>query len=97
MKYEIVSARRHFLKLGGAAIAAIPVMMLANNASAATNAGMRGAMKYQDKPNAGKSCADCMQFVAGKTPTDLGGCKLFAGDTEVSPNGYCVAWAAKSK
>jgi hypothetical protein len=26
----------------------------------------------------------------------LGGCKMFAGDTEISPNGYCSVWAKKS-
>jgi hypothetical protein len=52
-------------------------------------------MKYQDKPSGAKHCANCMHFVPGKTPKDLGGCKIFPGDTEISPNGYCVAWAAK--
>jgi hypothetical protein len=38
-----------------------------------------------------------MQFVPGKTAKDLGGCKIFAGDTEISPKAYCVAWVAKPK
>jgi len=37
-------------------------------------------------------CSNCIHFVPGKTATELGGCKLFAGDTEVSPKGYCTAW-----
>jgi hypothetical protein len=58
---------------------------------------MRTSMKYQDKPNGDKSCSGCMQFVPGKTAKDLGGCKIFTGDTEISPKGYCVAWVAKPK
>lgn len=91
------STRRQFIKLGGLALSAIPLLMVANRSRAATNAGMRAAMKYQDSPSGEKNCAGCMQFVAGKTPADLGGCKLFPGDTEVSPKGYCIGWVAKAK
>ena len=90
-------SRRQFLKVGGAAIAMIPVLVVSGKAMAATNAAMRTSMKYQDKPLGDKSCATCMQFVPGKTAKDLGGCKIFAGDTEISPKGYCVAWVAKPK
>lgn len=78
------------LKLGGAALAMIPVVALA-----AKNDAMRSAMKYKDSPEGEKNCSNCVQFVPGKSPTDMGGCKIFPGDTEVSPKGYCVAWAKK--
>lgn len=94
MKDDLQPSRRQFLKIGSAALAMIPVMVLSGNATAATNAAMRTAMKYQDKPNGAKDCLTCIQFVPGKTPKDRGGCKIFPGDTEVSPQGYCVAWAA---
>jgi hypothetical protein len=97
MQTGITSTRRQFIQIATAAMASIPLLLLSNKAIAATNAAMRNAMKYQDKPSADKACANCMQFVAGKTAADLGGCKLFPGDTEVSPIGYCVAWAAKPK
>ena len=87
--------RRQMLKLGGAALAAIPVLTLTREASAATNAAMRSSMKYQDKPNGEKKCSGCMQFIPGKTADALGGCKQFAAATEISPNGYCLAWTAK--
>lgn len=83
--------RRRIFKLGGAAIAMIPVV-----AFAAKNDGMRSSMKYKDSPEGDKICADCSQFVPGKSPSDLGGCKIFPGDTEISPKGYCVAWAKKA-
>jgi hypothetical protein len=90
------SQRRQFLKLGGAALAMIPVIAVSGRAVAATNAGMRAALKYQDKPEGDKHCAICMQFVPGKSANDKGGCKLMPGDTEISPKGYCTAWVKKA-
>ena len=84
------SSRRTLLKLGGAVVAMIPLV-----AFAAKNDALRKAMKYQDKPEGDKKCSACLQFVPGKTAKDLGGCKIFAGDTEISPDGYCTAWAKK--
>ena len=82
--------RRNVLKFGAAALAMIPV-----TAFAAKNEPIRKAMKYKDTPEGDKKCSGCIHFVPGKTPTDLGGCKIFAGDTEVSPNGYCKVWVKK--
>jgi hypothetical protein len=36
-----------------------------------------------------------MQFVPGKTEKNKGGCKVMPGDTEISSQGYCTAWAKK--
>jgi hypothetical protein len=83
-------SRRKMLKVGGLSLAMIPVV-----AMAAKNDAMRASMKYKDSPEGDKSCATCVQFVPGKSATDMGGCKIFPGDTEVSPKGYCVAWAKK--
>jgi hypothetical protein len=79
------------LKAGGLALAMIPVVALA-----AKNDSMRASTKYKDSPEGDKKCADCAQFVPGKSASDLGGCKIFPGDTEVSPNGYCIAWSKKA-
>ncbi len=84
--------RRQFLKFGGAALAMIPVMVACGNADAATNAALRTALKYQAKPEGDKSCSNCQQFVPGKTAKDPGGCKIMPGDTEISPQGYCISW-----
>lgn len=83
-------SRRNLLKIGGLALAMIPVVAIA-----AKNDSMRTSIKYKDSPDGEKKCVDCAQFVPGKTPKDLGGCKILPGDTEVSPNGYCIAWAKK--
>lgn len=88
--------RRSLLKSGAAALAAIPVLAASGRAFAAVNAALRASMKYQDKPNDGKDCAGCAQFIPmpGKP---LGGCKIFPGDDEISPKGWCVAWVAAPK
>ena len=91
MKESINQSRRSMLKLGSIAVVMMPVV-----AFAAKNDPLRKAMKYQDKPEGDKKCSTCLQFVPGKTASDLGGCKVFAGDTEISPNGYCTAWAKKA-
>ena len=83
-------SRRNMLKLGAVTLAMIPVA-----AVAAKNDAMRASMKYKETPEGDKSCANCIQFVQGKTATDKDGCKIFPGDTEVAPKGYCVAWAKK--
>jgi hypothetical protein len=92
MKENIDQSRRSMLKFGGIAVAAI----LPVTAFAAKNEPLRKAMKYKDTPEGDKSCSNCLQFVPGKTAKDLGGCKIFAGDTEISPNGYCAAWVKKA-
>ena len=88
--------RRQFLKIGSAALAMIPVVAFSDRAFAATNAAMRGALKYQDKPLADKSCGVCLQFVPGAAAKGPGGCKIMPGDTEISPTGYCTAWVKKA-
>ena len=88
--------RRTFLKLGGAALAMIPIMVAGSRAYAAQNAQMRTSLKYQAKPDGDKSCSNCLQFVPGKTPKDLGGCKIMPNDTEISPTAYCIGYAKKT-
>jgi hypothetical protein len=55
----------------------------------------KAAVKYQDKPNAGKDCDDCLQFVPAATPKANGQCKVVEG--VVSPHGYCAAFTPKPK
>ncbi len=89
------SARRQWLQLAAGTLA-IPLVAVAPAARAAKNDASRGALKYQDTPKDGAQCSACVQFVPGKTPKDKGGCKIIAGDTEISPTGWCVAFAKKA-
>jgi hypothetical protein len=82
--------RRLFLKISGAMLATIPIVVVSGRANAATNAALRAGLKYQGTPEGDKSCANCMQFVAP------GSCKAIPGDTEISPQGYCAVWSKKA-
>ncbi len=88
-----VSRRRMLSLIAGSAIV-MPAVLTAARAHAEQNKAIRDALKYQDSPMKGQQCSGCMQFVPGKTPKDRGGCKVIAGDTEISPQGWCTAWVA---
>jgi hypothetical protein len=51
-------------------------------------------VKYQDSPNGKKQCSGCTFFIAGKTPSANGTCKIVQGD--ISPKGYCTLYSPKS-
>ena len=89
----LVSRRRMLSLIAGSAIA-VPAVLAAGSARAAQNKAIRDALKYQDSPMKDQQCSGCMQFIPGKTPKDRGGCKVIAGDTEISPQGWCSAWVA---
>jgi hypothetical protein len=55
--------------------------------------GTKAQFKYQSTPNNNRQCSGCTFFIAGKTATANGTCKIVQGD--ISPKGYCVAWSAK--
>lgn len=75
-------------------IAAIPLLVIAARASAGAKLA-KAAVKYQDKPSAGKDCDDCLQFIPGATPKAKGQCKVVEG--VISPHGYCAAFTPKPK
>ena len=68
--------------------------VLGTVAAAQAPKGPKSQFKYQDTPKDGKQCSTCTFFIAGKTPTANGTCKIVQGD--ISPKGYCIAWSAKS-
>ena len=95
MKFE-QAPRRRFLKIAGLTLMAIPLLAGHEGANATTNAALRSALKYQDKPSGDKSCANCPHFIPGPDAKGPGTCKVIPGDTEISPQGYCNAWVKKS-
>ena len=56
--------------------------------------GSQAQFKYQTTPSGSKQCSNCTFFIAGKTATANGTCKVVDGD--ISPKGYCIAYSAKS-
>ena len=49
----------------------------------------QASVQYQTQPKDGKTCADCMHFIAESNT-----CKLVEG--AISPTGWCVLWAKKA-
>lgn len=92
------ASRRDWLKVATGAAFAAPLVMFTRETLAAKNDALRTALKYADTtPQAGKTCANCVQFVPGKTAKDQGGCKILPGDTEIAPAGWCSAWVELKK
>lgn len=89
-----VKSRRLLLKGGTLliGIAIIPSLLSANNALATTKLA-RTDVKYQDKPEAGKDCDDCIHFIPGSKPKVTGICRVVEGP--INPHGYCVAFTPK--
>jgi hypothetical protein len=87
--------RRRVLRLGAAALAAIPIVLVCGQASAAVNAKMRDALSYQPTPEGDQKCANCATFIPGSSPKGTGRCKNIPQDTEIAPQAYCIAWSKK--
>jgi len=95
------TGRRNLLKSISLGLASIPVIAISRNVYAAKNDALRTALKYADKPvtvnGVVQQCNNCVQWVPGKDPKALGGCKILPGDTEISPMGHCTGWSPAPK
>ena len=91
-----MKSRRSLLKSAVllAGIATIPLLANSRNVFAEGKIA-KADVKYQDKPNAGKDCDDCLQFIPGANAKAMGTCKVVEG--EISPHGYCAAFTRKPK
>jgi hypothetical protein len=87
-----VTPRRRFVIMSGALVAG--GLLASHGAQAQTNPALRSALKYQDKPSGANKCDNCMHWIPGPNPKAKGGCKVIPGDTQISPEGWCSAWAA---
>jgi hypothetical protein len=92
--------RRQVLKVGVVALAAAPFAGISRLALATQNAPIRAALKFQEQPNGEKQCSKCVNFIPNPAKPgnndDVNGCKLFPGDTEIPPRGYCSGFVAKA-
>jgi hypothetical protein len=99
MKDQTKHSRRKVLKVGMTALAVVPLAGLSERAFATQNAAVRTALKFQEQPNGDKQCSKCVNFIPNKDKPgnndDVNGCKLYPGDTEIPPHGYCVGFVLK--
>ncbi len=85
--------RRGVLR-GMAAVAGVAAGSLILGRQAQAGKASKAAMQYQDQPKNGQQCNGCSQYVEGSTASAMGTCKIVEG--EISPQGWCVAYAPKS-
>ncbi len=90
------TTRRSFLKGAAllASIAIVPLMVSKKASAAAAAKSPQAAMQYQDHPKGDLKCANCVQFIPGKSAKANGSCKIVDG--VISPQGYCIGFAAKA-
>jgi hypothetical protein len=99
MDNQAKHSRRQVLKVGVTALAAVPLAGFSSRASATQNASVRTALKFQGTPSGDKQCSKCVNFIPNKDKPGndeaVNGCKLYPGDTEIPPKGYCIGFVAK--
>ena len=84
--------RRRFVQ--GVVIMPAFAGLLTAAASADASKAPQASMHYQSTPNGNMRCALCKYFIPGKDAQANGTCQIVDGS--ISPNGYCIAYSAKS-
>jgi len=93
---ELISRRVAVQRGLGSMTAVVMFWGLGGKASAAESKLAKATVQYTDSGTApGRDCDDCIQFIPGKIPKDLGTCKVVEGD--ISPHGHCLAFSPKPK
>lgn len=77
-----------------AALLPVLAVVLDRAAQAQGAKSSKDAMHYQTTPNNGMQCSGCKFFTPGSDPKADGTCAIVDGN--ISPNGYCIAFSAKS-
>ena len=91
MSHEKSNTSRRRVLHGGLAIlaaGAAGTVAVAARPAAAQEKLAQSLVLYQDKPNDGAKCVNCLQWVAPDA------CKVVDG--KISPEGWCVAFAPKT-
>jgi hypothetical protein len=84
--------RRTFL--GAVVILPALASLLSAEASADASKASQASMHYQTSPNGNMHCSLCKYFIPGQDASSNGTCQVVDGS--ISPNGYCMAFNAKS-
>jgi hypothetical protein len=84
--------RRSFI--GSALVLPLLAGAVTSEALADGSKASKDSMHYQTSPNGSMQCSGCRFFTPGQDAKSDGTCKIVDG--AISPNGYCMAYAAKS-
>jgi hypothetical protein len=68
--------------------------LLPQEALADGSKASQASMHYQTTPNGDKHCSLCQFFIPSQDATSNGTCQVVDGS--ISPNGYCIAFSARS-
>jgi High potential iron-sulfur protein len=90
-KIPMSLSRRAFL--GGVVVLPALAGLSAANAAADGSKASQASMHYQTSPNGNMQCSKCQFFIPGQDAQSNGTCRVVDGS--ISPNGYCIAFAAK--
>jgi hypothetical protein len=74
-------------------LAAAPLLAFLGSARAEDGKAKKSDMKYQEKPNNGQRCGDCIHFIPGQSAKAPGACKIVEGP--ISPGGWCIEFQKK--
>ena len=85
-------SRRSFL--GSVIVLPLLAGALTSAAAADSSKASKDSMHYQTSPNGSMQCSGCKFFIQGQDAKSDGSCKIVDG--AISPNGYCMAYVAKS-
>jgi hypothetical protein len=66
---------------------------LALGVTTTARADSRTQLQYQATPKGNQKCSGCSLFIAGKSSTADGTCKVITGP--ISPNGWCTAFSQR--
>jgi hypothetical protein len=87
------AARRRLLTQAAALPVLLALPLLAKTSAAQAGQGSKEDFHYQDHPNEGKQCANCVQFVAPEAGQQFGSCRILAGP--IMATGWCMAFTPK--
>ena len=82
------ASRRSLLRTGLGLVAGGVVLASQAHAQGADSKVEQSVVQYQSSPKDGAQCSGCVNFVAPNA------CKVVAGN--ISPSGWCVAYAPKN-
>jgi hypothetical protein len=90
---EHEEGRRRLLRQAAALPVLVALPLLGRSGAARAGTGSRQDFHYQDQPNEGKHCANCVAFTGPPAGQAFGTCSIVAGP--ISPNGWCMAFTAR--
>lgn len=87
-------SRRRLLTRAAAALPIlITVSLVARSGPAFAAKASKSDFHYQDHPNDGNQCSNCVAFTPPASGDAFGACAIIAGP--INPNGWCMAFSRK--